>query len=134
MTTQRFPLADILSVTTGYLLSHSRMDGVHRILTFLTGDDCLMTHQLPAACEAMAPVLLRQLPWLASLSTPPDGPSEEKLAWRDWAELEYGTEHEVTAAPEVWGTHNPIQDLVDIVGPDRVIPVVIAPSTPEDES
>lgn len=121
----KMPLADLLSVTTGVLLSHDHIGGVYRVLNFLT-DDSLMTHQLPAAVEVMRPVLLRQLPWLESLAAPKGVTTEELLAWRDWAETEYGTEHEVTAEPSAWGEHDPIQDLVDMVGPERVIPVVLA--------
>ena len=121
----KLPLADLLSVTTGTLLSHDLIAGVYRVLNFLTGDN-LMTHQLPAACDAMRPVLLEQLPWLAAVVPPADVSTEELLAWRDWAELEYGTEFEVTAPPSsIWGEHDALQELIDIMGADRVIPVVL---------
>lgn len=127
--TKRFPIADILTVTTGALLSHDGMDGLYRILNYLTGDS-LMTHQLPAAADAMRPELLTQLPWLAEVVPPNDATTEQILQWRDWAEAKHGTEHELTAPPSsIWGEHDPIQELVDTVGEDRVIAVEIPNST-----
>lgn len=125
----KLPLADLLSVSTGRLLSHDHMGGVYRVLNFLTGDS-LMTHQLPAACEAMRPVLLEQLPWLAEVVPPAEATNDEVLAWRDWAEVEYGEAFEVTAPPSsIWGEHDAVQELVLMVGADRVIPIVL-PETP----
>lgn len=49
-----FHISDVLTVTTGRLVSARHMDGVYDILNFLTGDE-LYTHQLPRAmreCEA----------------------------------------------------------------------------------
>lgn len=49
-----FHISDVLSITTGRLVSNRHMDGVYDILNFLTGDN-LYTHQLPRAsreCEA----------------------------------------------------------------------------------
>lgn len=125
----KIPLADLLSITTGVLLSHDHMGGVYRTLNFLTGDS-LMTHQLPAACDVMRPVLLAQMPWLATVAPPHEAATDELMAWRDWAELEYGTEFEVTAPPSsLWGEHDAIQELIDMVGADRVIPVVLSDET-----
>lgn len=45
MNTRNFHLGDILSVTTGCLLSPRRMEGVYDILNFMTADN-LFTHQL----------------------------------------------------------------------------------------
>jgi hypothetical protein len=41
-----FDLGDVLSITTGRLVSQRGMDGIYDVLNFMTGDD-LMTHQLP---------------------------------------------------------------------------------------
>lgn len=56
-----FHLGDILSITSGYLLSPRHMDGVYDILNFLTGDE-LLIHQLPRAAEAAGPFLLGRYP------------------------------------------------------------------------
>lgn len=84
-----FPLADILSVTTGRLLSHRHMDGIYDILGYMTGDT-LFTHQLPRANDACKPVLLQQHPQLEGV-TPPDGlDAPDLMAWLANAEREYG--------------------------------------------
>ncbi|WP_445080300.1 DUF7736 domain-containing protein [Brevibacillus laterosporus] len=49
-----FHISDILSVTTGKLLSTRRMDGVYDILNHMTGES-LLTHQLPRAIRVCAP-------------------------------------------------------------------------------
>lgn len=122
----KISLADLLSVTTGVLLSHD-MGGVYRTLGFLTGDS-LMTHQLPAACEAMRPVLLEQLPWLVNLVPPQETTTEELLAWLDSAGVEYGAEFEVSAAPaDIWGEHDPVRDLIDMVGANKKVIAVVLP-------
>lgn len=61
---RRFHIGDILSVTTGYLVSPSGMSGVYEILNYMTGDD-LFTHQLPRAAEACRGPLLTQHPQLS---------------------------------------------------------------------
>jgi hypothetical protein len=42
--TREFHLGDVLSITTGVLVSPRRMEGVSDILEFMTGSD-LFTHQ-----------------------------------------------------------------------------------------
>ncbi|MGI9491408.1 MAG: hypothetical protein ACR2QF_03175 [Geminicoccaceae bacterium] len=65
--TRDFHVADILSVTHGYLISSRHIDGVYDVLNFLTGQN-LYTHQLPRASEEIHDALLAQLPqWFADL-------------------------------------------------------------------
>lgn len=58
-----FHISDVLSVTTGHLVSSRGMEGVYDILNFLTGDD-LYTHQLPRAMRECEPWLRTQFPRL----------------------------------------------------------------------
>ena len=58
-----FHISDILSITTGRLVSTRHMDGVYDILNFLTGDS-LFTHQLPRAVRECEPWLRTQFPQL----------------------------------------------------------------------
>lgn len=58
---RKFHISDILSVTTGRLVSLRHMDGVYDILNYLTGDD-LFTHQLPRANRQCLPWLREQFP------------------------------------------------------------------------
>lgn len=77
--TRMFHLGDILTVTTGCLVSPRHMDGVYDLLNFMTGDD-LMTHQLPRAGRECAPALLDQHPQLCDVVVPEfDG---EAHVWR----------------------------------------------------
>jgi hypothetical protein len=58
-----FHISDVLSVTTGRLVSTRHIEGVYEILNFLTGDN-LFTHQLPRANRECEPWLRTQFPQL----------------------------------------------------------------------
>lgn len=125
----RFHLGDILSITTGKLVSPDHMDGVYRILNHLTGDD-LFTHQLPAAAKTMTPVLLAQFPQLATVDA--SGVTDEATAKAFLAGqvAAHGEWHEVTApSSALWGEHDAMQELIDMVGEDRVIGVRVDEDT-----
>lgn len=63
MQSKQFHISDVLSITTGRLVSTRHMDGVYDILNFMTGDN-LFTHQLPRASDECKPYLLAQFPQL----------------------------------------------------------------------
>ena len=58
-----FSVSDVLSATTGRLVSDRHMEGIYEILNFLTGDN-LFTHQLPRAMNECKPWLRSQFPAL----------------------------------------------------------------------
>ena len=60
---KQFHISDVLSVTTGRLVSSRHIDGIYEILNFLTGDE-LFTHQLPRAMRECEPWLRMQFPQL----------------------------------------------------------------------
>lgn len=62
---KHFHIGDLLSVTTGYLVSPTGIGGVYEILNYMT-DDNLFTHALPRAAEACRGPLLAQHPQLAT--------------------------------------------------------------------
>lgn len=127
-----FPLADILTMTTGLLLSHRHMDGVYDIANWMTGDD-LMTHQLPRAGAVCGPALLAQHPNLAGVVPSPDLDEHNLRTWLRDAEREHGDELPVTPlAPGVWGHQDPIEELCDMVGAERVIVVERPAATTEE--
>jgi hypothetical protein len=66
MESKQFHLGDVLSITTGILMSPRKMDGVYDILNFMTQDN-LFTHQLPRASQECAPFLLEQHPQLKGI-------------------------------------------------------------------
>ncbi|MFJ7111769.1 hypothetical protein ACIQW4_01145 [Streptomyces albogriseolus] len=121
MTTRNYPLADILTMTTGRLLSPRHMDGVYAIANYMTGDT-LMTHQLPRAADACGPALLAQLPQLQGVEPPASIDVPDLMAWLANAEREHG-EHLPVAplAAGQWDRQDPIEELCDMVGPEKVI-------------
>jgi hypothetical protein len=125
-----FTLDDILTVTTGRLLSRRHMDGLYDLLGYMTGDN-LMTHQLPRAADACAPALLDQHPHLRGVEPPADIDPADLLAWIVNAEGEHGETLPVTPLPpDNWERRNPIEELCDMVEPEKVI-VVEAPGEGE---
>lgn len=67
MDARQFHIGDILSITTGMLVSPRLIAGVYDILNHMTGEN-LFTHQLPRACEICKPELLKQHPQLADVA------------------------------------------------------------------
>jgi len=119
-----FHLGDILSVTTGRLVSPSHMDGLWGVLNFMTGDN-LMTHQLPRAGEECAPELLRQHPDLANVEVPARFDGE--LDVRQWLSRQvvlFGEYREVTSLDA--NDHTVIDPIAELamMRPDAQIIVV----------
>lgn len=129
----KFHLSDVLSVTTGSMLSQKGIGGVYEILNYMTGDN-LYTHQLTRALEECRPWLIRWYPildkvdsssirdFIDAASNPVDG-----CAWF------VSSVSKSTGLPmelEVWpiprddhDNKDPIQELVGIVGKEQVIVV-----------
>ena len=99
MQTKKFHLGDVLSITTGWLVSPRGMGGVQDILDFMTGDN-LFTHQLPwVRCK---PYLLEQFPQLAEVDA--SGVNiENHRRWLAEQVAKYGEEFEVKPIPK--GAH-----------------------------
>lgn len=86
------PLGDVLSVTTGRLVSRDHIGGVYNVCDYMSGESN-MTHQLPRVCEECRPVILRQHPELTDVRVPdwPDPVTAEVVfAWLTEVEAEYG--------------------------------------------
>lgn len=119
MSARAFDLGDVLTVTTGRLLSPRHVDGLYDILNFLTGDS-LYTHQLPRACDQCTPEILRQHPDLGAIEVPADLSTEaDVITWLDATKLTYGTERTLTPLTEYQG-QDPIDELADKVGAERI--------------
>jgi hypothetical protein len=129
MSTQTFHLGDLLSITTGVLVSPSRMDGVYEILQFLVGEP-LWTHQLPRARDECATALIRQFPLLADITVPQLDGAAKYAEWLDEQCEKYGTYFEVS--PMDPADHTSINPLAEIamIAPD--LPVIVV-ETPEPE-
>ncbi|HRH68835.1 MAG TPA: hypothetical protein PLB89_04940 [Flavobacteriales bacterium] len=138
MSTKKFSLGKVLSITTGRLVSENHIDGVYEILNHMTGQS-LFTHQLGMAMEKCKPVLLQAFPELAladlrssndSLDTwiAKDSTQQKTEAIKMWlVELRQlnptiRAEYDVPTL-ENWEYSDPIQSAIDMVGADRVLAV-----------
>lgn len=139
-----FHLGDILTVTTGRLLSPRHMDGVYDILNFLTRDS-IYTHQIPRALNECRPWLLRRHPvlggpemaarveGLVAVLDAPDAPADPMPLIRDWLgglTAEFGETLPVEPIPS--DDHARIDPVAELraMAPDKE--VVVIEDTPED--
>lgn len=118
MSARAFHLGDLLSVTTGALVSPRHIEGVQDLLGFMVGDEQLMPHALPRAGEACAPALLEQHPDLAAIETPTfsgfGDNGSAKAAVEAWLAVQvelYGETREVVPLAE-YAHLDPITELV----------------------
>ncbi len=122
-TTRAFHLGDVLSITTGRLVSPRHMEGVYDILGFMTGES-LFTHQLPRACRECAPLLLAHYPALADIEVPARFEPEDVVPWLAEQAAKFGEALDVrpmtTREPQY---DTPIGDLVEMVGAEKVLVV-----------
>ena len=119
--TRDFALGDILSVTTERLVSRDHIDGVYRILNFMTGDD-LFTHQLPRANNECRGPLLAQHPQLETVVVPDEFADEAHVwAWLSEQEQTYGLCLPVSPLVEGHAVIDPIEELCDMIGPEKVL-------------
>jgi len=111
-----FDLGDILSITTGALVSPRHIDGVYDILDYMTGDQ-LFTHQLPRAATTCQGPLLAQHPQLADVQLCEfTGSNEDRKRQVDaWLQ----------AQKVIYGEALPVSPLDET--PDRIV-VVEVPS------
>jgi hypothetical protein len=118
-----FDLGDILSVTTGYLVSKRHIGGVYDILNHMTGDN-LFTHQLPRAADMCKPAILDQHPQLALVASPEtfDGKAHVE-SWLVEQEDAYGLTLPILPLAS-WRQRDPIEELAGMVGPDK--PIIVA--------
>jgi len=84
-----FHISDVLSVTTGHLVSTRHMDGVYDIMNFLF-DDNLTTIGLAVMADTAREELLEQHPDLKNIQVPEDLSIENYLAWLSKLYIVYG--------------------------------------------
>lgn len=132
--TKPFHLGDILSITTGRLVSPRHIDGVYDILNWMTGDN-LFTHQLIRASRECEEPLLAQHPDLRDVEVPDDLDGKEAVeAWLAAQIAAYGETREV--APLGDGDHTRIDPITELrmLKPDAEIIGVRMPDAPEATS
>lgn len=123
--TETFHLGTLISTASDIFVGPRDFGDVHKLVEHLAGGP-VWTHQLPAAMEALKPCLLGQHPWLVDI-VPPEFPQEDireaVAAWLAEQVEHYGEHHEVTVCEGGW-FRNPVTDLVEMMGPEKVIPVI----------
>lgn len=125
--TREFHLGDVLSVITGRLLSPYGIDGVYKILNWMTGES-LFTHQLPRVGGECSGPLLDQHPDLATVEVPEDLEGEQAvLMWLAEQMDRYGATRPVRRLAEDDHTRiDPVTEL-RMLRPDMPIITVDLP-------
>ncbi|MFJ8006104.1 DUF7736 domain-containing protein [Streptomyces fagopyri] len=118
MAARAFPLADILSVTTGLLLTRrtpSPGAALDEIFEYMTGEE-LAWWQAPRAADACTESFIAQHPFLADLKPPAATGSSLRKAtlslWLVTAELKHGTRLAVEPLAQ-WAPQDKAQELLD---------------------
>ena len=121
MNTKEFHLGDVLSITTGRLVSPRHITGVYDILDFMTGDS-LATNQLRRASGECKPYLFAQFPQLMEVNTT-EVNAENYKQWLADQVVKYGEMFAVKPIPK--NAHeimDPVTELVEMVGgTERII-------------
>ena len=124
--TRTFHLGDVLTITTGRLVSPRHVDGIYDILNFMTGDN-LFTHQLPRAMDECQGPLLAQHPDLAEVEVPELDGEAEVIAWLAVQVERYGETRQV--APLGADEHTYIDPFTEIrkMAPHAAVITVVVP-------
>ncbi|AOY74740.1 hypothetical protein [Clostridium formicaceticum] len=94
---QKFHIGDVLSITTGKLVSTRHMDGIYDILKFMTGRS-VFTHEIPDFIRECQKFLLEQFPQLTHANA--DQVDENSLeSWIKEQEKTYGKELDIKPLP-----------------------------------
>ena len=130
MTTRAFHLGDVLTITTGRLVSPRHMDGVYDILNFMTGDN-LFTHQLPRAMDECQGPLLAQHPDLAAINVPELDGEAEVIAWLAVQVDRFGETRQVAPLAAEEHTHiDPLTEIRKMAPHAKIITVAVPPERP----
>lgn len=144
--TKTFPLAQILSITTGRLMCD--MGGVYEILNHITGDN-LYTHVLPRAARFARPFIAEAFPELEAAWTAQNAARFQELldcvphhadqtpqtaisTWILWM-MEPGQcglkpEYEIQSHESAWLSLDPVSELEGMVVKERVMAVSVGDS------
>lgn len=132
-----FHLGDLLSFTTGAAVSPTLMDGIYKVAEHLIGGP-VWTHQLVRLTPPIKAEIEAQHPWITAVAKPifdfPDDISKDDameliMSWLRTQYRQYGELHDLTRS-DVFGVRHqqdPIDELVGMVGADRVVTVVVDP-------
>lgn len=133
---KNFHIGQVLTVTTGFMVSPNGIAGVYEILDWMTGDN-LFTHQLPRASNICEPILKGLYPEIASVKIPDTSEVPDSLIpefWMDWLNKQADKFGEQIAVPKLL-TYTPIDPLEELIQmrPNAEI-ILFDPESPESES
>lgn len=121
METKDFHISDILTITTGRLVSSRHMTGVYDILGWMTGEN-LFTHQLPRVAREAKPVLLATHPQLASVDSEAEINPDNLKGWIADRVKEFG---ETLPVPKLGVDQHEridaLSELAEKIHPDKII-------------
>ena len=121
-----FHISDVLSISTGFLVSTRLIEGVYEILNWMTGES-LYTHQLPRAMRECRPALLAQYPELADVRLPDDPASlkdiDRRHAWLTEQAKRLGSHMSIAPLPAREPQYDtPVADAIEMMGdPTKVM-------------
>lgn len=122
MTAREFDLGDILSITTGMLVSPRGMVGLCDAIEFVAGEP-VWTHQIPRVSREAAPAILRQHPQLAEV----DASSVTSENWETWLAdqmTKFGARLSIRPMNEDEHERvDPLSELAEMVHPDKIVVV-----------
>ena len=136
----QFHISDILSITTGRLVSNRHIEGIYAILNHMTGDN-LFTHQLPRATRECEPILAAAYPQLSkndpvvaheikvlsyAMANYPDDVPFAILGCVSRIQAAHGLPEMLEVAQLFHGESShadPMEELEQLVGKDRIIKV-----------
>lgn len=121
MGTREFDLGDVLTVTTGNLLSPRGIRGAYEVCSFLAGEP-VYSHQIGRVLDEAAPVVLRQHPQLAGITSEGVNDKASLETWLAGMKARFGETLPLT--PMTADEHeriDPESELAEKVHPDRLM-------------
>ena len=124
MNKKTFHISDILSITTGRLVSNRHIDGVYDVIGHLVGRD-VWTHELVVYADQAREECCKQLGWPSEVPKVTDEDMKDIPGWLLKLEKKYGREHTLIC-PKDFASHDagPIASAVEMADSDKVVVVV----------
>lgn len=123
---QLFHIGDVLSISSGRLVSRDGYDGLQRALSYMAGEE-IYTHQIGRVMDEAAPVVLETYPLLADVVVPNDIDESTLDIWLRQQAERYG---EFLTLPQMTSEQHeridPLSEAVEKKHPDN-IDTVLAP-------
>ena len=128
----KFHIGDVISVTTGVLVSNEGIDGVQKIVSYLCGRE-IFTHEIPRACDLCEPKIAEEfnglskenlqedISKLTKMLIDCDTYKEKKVVVEEWNGLmedkfrEFVELKPIQDALEYFNKTNPINSLIGMM-------------------